>query len=160
MRGTELDALDLAILQALQAHPRAGVLELSRLTSLARATVQSRMSKLEVAGVITGYGPDIDLFAAGFPVHALVSLEIAQGALDAVREHLLALPGVIEAYSTTGDSDVLCRVAARDNAELQQMLIELNRSEVITRSTSVVVLSVVVPPRTMPRLAGQPSPSR
>lgn len=153
MRGTELDDLDVAILRALNAHPRAGVLELSRLTTLARATVQSRMTKLEEAGVITGYGPDVDLFAAGFPVHALVSLQIAQGALDDVRDHLLTLPGVIEAYSTTGDSDVLCRVAARHNAELQQLLIDLNHSGFITRSTSVVVLSVVVPPRTMPLLA-------
>ena len=149
MRGTELDDLDVAVLQALSAHPRAGVLEISRVTSLARATVRSRMSKLEDAGIITGYGPDVDLKAAGFPVQALVFLRIAQGALDEVQRQLLEVPGVIEAYSTTGDSDVLCLVASRDNTELQSLLITLNRSAFVARSTSVIVLSVVIPRRTM-----------
>ena len=60
---TELDALDLALLGALRDSPRAGVLQLSRITQVARATVQARLDRMERAGVITGYGPDIDLAA-------------------------------------------------------------------------------------------------
>ena len=81
----DLDALDLALLTALRENPRAGALALSRLTRVARATVESRLSRLERAGVITGYGPDIDVAAAGFTVLAFVTLEIAQGALDRVQ---------------------------------------------------------------------------
>jgi DNA-binding Lrp family transcriptional regulator len=58
-----LDALDLA---ALHEHPRAGVLELSRVTRVARATLQSRLRRLEQLGVITGCGPEVDLAAAGY----------------------------------------------------------------------------------------------
>ena len=75
----DLDALDLALLTALRENPRAGALALSRLTQVARATVESRLSRLERSGVITGYGPDIDVAAAGFTVIAFVTLEIAQG---------------------------------------------------------------------------------
>ena len=71
-----------------------------------------RMQRLEEAGIVTGYGPDIDVEAAGFGVQAFVTLEIAQGALDAVRADLQAIPGVLEAHATTGSGDVLCRVAA------------------------------------------------
>ena len=46
--------------------------------------MQSRLDRLERAGVITGYGPDMVSAAAGFPVHAYVTLEIVQGALDDV----------------------------------------------------------------------------
>lgn len=147
-----LDDLDVALLRALSLHPRAGVLELSRLTRVARATVSARLQKMEQAGVITGYGPDVDLVAAGHPVQAFVTLEIVQGALDDVRRDLEAVPGVLEAYATTGSGDVLCRVAARSHEELQSTLLALNRSPSVARSTSVVMLSVVVAPRVLPLL--------
>jgi DNA-binding Lrp family transcriptional regulator len=158
----ELDALDVDLLAALRAHTRVGVLELSRTLQVARGTVQARLDRLERAGVITGYGPEIDLAAAGHGVQAFVSLEIAQGALDDVAAELAAQPAVLEAYATTGSSDVLCRLAASSHEDLQQALLALNRSPSVGRSTSVVVLSVVVPPRTGPLLESpaRPAPPR
>ncbi|MFR9806979.1 Lrp/AsnC family transcriptional regulator [Pseudonocardia sp. RS010] len=152
----ELDALDVDLLAALREHTRVGVLELARTLRVARGTVQARLDRLERAGVITGYGPEVDLAAAGHGVQAFVSLEIAQGALDDVAAELAAQPAVLEAYATTGSSDVLCRLAASSHEDLQQALLALNRSPSVGRSTSVVVLSVVVPPRTGPLLASAP----
>ena len=51
---------------------------------------------------------------------------------------------------------MLCRLAASSHEDLQQALLDLNRSPTVARPTSVVVLSVVVPPRTLPLLAGRP----
>lgn len=155
-----VDALDLALLTALRAHPRSGDLQLSRLVEVARATVQSRLRRLEAAGIITGWGPDVDVSAAGFDVQAFISLEIAQGALDRVRDELLAIPHVVEAYATTGTSDLLCRVSASSHAELQEVVLRLNRSATVVRSTSVVVLSVVIAPRVLPLLETSASERR
>ncbi|MGH3937626.1 MAG: Lrp/AsnC family transcriptional regulator [Pseudonocardiaceae bacterium] len=154
-----LDAVDLALLTALRDKPRAGMLELSRAVRVARATVQSRLDRMERAGVLTGYGPEIDIAAAGFPVQAFVTLEIAQGELASVAADLSAIPGVLEAYATTGSGDVLCKVAAASHQDLQETLLRLDRSASITRSTSVVVLSTVVAPRTLPLLNSRPRPS-
>jgi len=148
-----LDALDVALLQGLTDHPRAGDLELSRVTGVARATVQSRLHRLVDTGVIVGWGPEVDTVEAGFPVQAFVTLEIAQGALDRVRAELAAIPQVLEAYVTTGSSDVLCKVATPSHGELQKVLLQLNGSVSVVRSTSVVVLSVLVPRRVLPLLA-------
>lgn len=153
VEALRLDALDLALLQALADHPRAGDLELSRVLSVARATVQSRLRRLEQAGVLRSWSPEVSLDAAGFGVSAFVSLEIAQGALESVSEELLAIPGVVEAWVTTGTSDVLCRVAAASHAGLQQVLLDLNRSGSVVRSTSVMVLSTLIERRTLPLLA-------
>src|SRR3954454_13476059 len=153
-----VDSLDVALLTALRDHPRAGDLELSRLLGVARGTVTARLHRLEDAGVITGHGPDVDVAAAGFGVQAFVTLEIAQGAIDDVRRELEAIPGVLEAHATTGSGDVLCRVAARSHEALQQTLVELNRSATVVRSTSVVVLSQLVPWRTLPLLASGAAP--
>lgn len=152
----ELDSLDVDLLAALRDHTRVGVLELSRTLQVARGTVQARLDRLERIGVITGYGPDIDLAAAGHGVQAFVTLEIAQGELDEVTAELTAQPAVLEAYATTGSSDVLCRLGASSHEDLQQALLALNRSSLIGRTTSIVVLSVVVAPRSQPLLDSAP----
>ena len=87
----------------------------------------ARLQRMADAGVVTGYGPAVDVRAAGFGVQAFVTLEIAQGALDEIRHDLEAIPGVLEAHATTGSGDVLCRVAARSHEALQQVLVDLNR---------------------------------
>jgi DNA-binding Lrp family transcriptional regulator len=156
------DDLDVLLLRTLRDNPRAGFLELSRLTGVSRATVQARLQRLEDAGVVTGYGPDIDVVAAGFPVRAFVIVEIDQGRLQELREGLDAIPAVIEAYATTGAADVHCRVAATSHEDLQATLLALSRVPGVVRSTSVIVLSEVISPRTLPLLESQPRarPSR
>ena len=153
-----LDALDVALLAALRQHPRAGALELARITGVARATVSARLQRLEDSGVVTGYGPDVDVSAAGFGVQAFVTLEIAQGAIEDVQRDLEAIPGLLEAHATTGSGDVLCRVAASSHEALQQVLVDLNRSPAVVRSTSVVALSQLVPWRTLPLLESEAAP--
>ncbi|MEV8235210.1 Lrp/AsnC family transcriptional regulator [Rhodococcus sp. NPDC077669] len=147
-----LDELDRAMLAALHDNSRIGVLELSRILGVARATVTARLQRLEDTGVITGYRPKIGLAAAGYGVQAFVTLEIAQGALGDVVAVLEQIPGVLEAFATTGAGDVLCRVAAASHDDLQRTLIVLNQSRTIARSTSVVVLSELVEFRAMPLL--------
>ncbi len=153
----ELDSLDLALLTALRANPRAGVLQLSRLTRVARATVQARLDRLERSGVITGYGPDVDVAAAGFGVLAFVTLEIHQGALSQVQDDLAAIPGVLEAYAITGVGDVLCQVAATSHADLQQTLLRIDSSPSVARSTSAIALSTVIKRRDLPLLTSRPA---
>ncbi|RJS46122.1 Lrp/AsnC family transcriptional regulator [Nocardioides cavernaquae] len=150
--GIELDEIDLALLTSLHEAPQIGVLETSRRIKVARATVQARLRKLEEAGVIAGYQPQIDLAAAGFGVQCFVQLHIAQGELDSVADELAEIPGVLEAWATTGDNDILCRVAAASHEGLQETLVQLSRQQFVARSSSIVVLSTIVKPRTLPLL--------
>ena len=69
-----------------------------------------------------------------------------------------AIPGLLEAHATTGSGDVLCRVAASSHEALQQVLVDLNRSPAVVRSTSVVALSTLVPWRTLPLLRAAAAP--
>ncbi|CCG04073.1 Lrp/AsnC family transcriptional regulator [Blastococcus saxobsidens] len=153
-----LDTLDVALLEALREHPRAGLQEIARIVGVARATATARLQRMERTGVVTGFGPDVDVTAAGFGVQAFVTLEIAQGALEEVHRELAALPGILEAHATTGRGDVLCRVAASSHEALQQILVQLNHSASVVRSTSVVALSCVVPWRTLPLLRSEAAP--
>lgn len=156
--GYTLDELDVALLTALTEQPRIGDMELSRVAKVARATVQSRLRRLQDAGVIVGWGPQVDAEAAGFPVRAFVTLHISQGALDQVAHDLTAIPYVLEAYVTTGEFDVLCQVATPSHRDLQAALIQIDQSSAVVRSVSVMVLSTLVPPRVLPLLHAAPRP--
>ena len=89
------------------AEPRIGVLEASRRLRLARGTVQARLDKLAARGVVTGWGPDVDAAALGFPVTAFVTLEIAQSGHDEIGARLAAIPEVLEVHTITGGGDLL-----------------------------------------------------
>ena len=146
-----VDALDAALIELLTAEPRVGVLEASRRLGVARGTVQARLERLHDRGVITGYGPDVDPAALGYEVTAFVTLEIRQaGGHDPVAERLAAIPEVLEVHTITGAGDMLCRVVARSNADLQRVIDTIVSAEGVVRSATLISLATQVPYRMIP----------
>jgi len=153
MLPSGIDRLDAMLIQAMCETPRAGVMELARQLGVARGTVQARLSKLQQRGIISGFDPDLDLQAMGYEVLAFVGLEIAQGRLDDVIEHLQTIPEVIEAHATTGPGDLHCRVVARTNAHLQFVLGRILEVPGINRANTQIALSEQVRHRVLPLVA-------
>jgi DNA-binding Lrp family transcriptional regulator len=151
-----VDDVDVTLIRLFAAEPRVGVLEASRRLGVARGTVQARLNKLTEAGVIAGWGPDLDPEAIGYPVTAFLTLEIRQaargGGHDAVARHLDAIPEVLEAYTITGAGDMWCRVVARSNNDLQRVIDRVLAGEGIVRSSTVIALATQVPYRVLPLL--------
>lgn len=146
-----MDDLDVRLLDLFAAEPRIGVLEASRRLGVARGTVQARLDKLESLGAITGWGPELDPEAIGYPVTAFLTLEIRQGSgHDAVARHLATIPQVIEAMTITGAGDMLCRVVAKSNADLQRVIDGVLADSGIERSTTVIALATQVRHRVLP----------
>lgn len=148
-----IDDLDRRLLEAMTAHPRAGVLTLARIVGVARGTVQARLDKLQARGIVTGFGPDVDLHAIGFTVRAFVTLEIAQGRIDDVVDHLREIPEVIEVDMVTGVGDLHCLVVARTNDHLGVVLAHVLEVPGISRTTTVLSLSTPVARRVLPAVA-------
>jgi DNA-binding Lrp family transcriptional regulator len=146
-----IDRLDAALIDLLTGEPRVGVLEASRRLGVARGTVQARLDRLADRGVITGYGPDVDPAAIGYEVTAFITLEIRQaGGHDPVAERLAAIPEVLEVHTITGAGDMLCRVVARTNADLQRVLDAIVSTEGVVRSATLISLATQVPYRILP----------
>ncbi len=152
-----IDELDRRLIDALTAAPRLGVLELSRRLGIARGTTQARLDKLVARGVISGFGPDIDVEALGYDVLAFTTIEIAQGRLAGILEHLEAIPEVIEVHSTTGQGDLHLRVVARTNEHLSHVLNRVLEAPGIARTTTVLALATQIPYRTLPLVAAAAS---
>lgn len=146
-----MDHIDRKLIDLFAAEPRIGVLEASRRLGIARGTVQARLDKLQSSGVITGWGPDLDPAALGYPVTAFLTLEIRQGSgHDVVARHLARIPEVLEAHTITGAGDMWARVVARSNADLQRVIDTVLDFEAIVRSSTVIALATQIPYRVMP----------
>jgi len=145
------DDLDVRLVELFREEPRVGVLEASRRLGVARGTVQARLDRMQTRGVITGFGPDIDPSALGFGVTAFVTLEIRQaGGHDPVANGLAAIPEVLELHTITGTGDMLCRVVARTNADLQRVIDAIVEVSGVVRASTVIALDTPLPYRVLP----------
>lgn len=154
-----MDLLDGKLIELFAQQPRLGVLEASRRLGVARGTVQARLDKLTDQGVITGWGPELSAEALGYPVTAFLTLEIRQesggrgrqrGGHDTVGDHLATIPEVLEAHTITGAGDLLARVVARSNNDLQRVIDLVLQEPAIVRSSTVIALATQVPYRVLP----------
>lgn len=145
-----IDGLDARILELFTREPRIGVLEASRRLRVARGTVQARLDRLRDTGVIASLAPTVDPAALGFRVTAFASLDIRQGARESVAAHLSRIPEVLEVHTITGQGDLLCRIVARDNDDLQRVIDDLVGDDDIVRTSTLIALSTVVAPRVLP----------
>jgi DNA-binding Lrp family transcriptional regulator len=149
-----IDALDARLVAVLSQEPRIGVLECSRRLGVARGTVQARLDKLVERGVVRGFGPDISPAALGYGVTAFVTLEIRQRyGHDSVAAHLNEIPEVLEAHTITGSSDLLCRIVARSNADLQRVIDLVVSYQGIVRAATIIALAEQIAYRTLPLVA-------
>jgi DNA-binding Lrp family transcriptional regulator len=145
-----LDSLDARLLRALDAAPRVGVLELSRRLGVARGTVQARLDRLVERGVIATFAPTLDPDALGFHVTAFATLEIRQGRAEDVLDHLRAIPEVLEVHTITGQGDMLCRLVATSNPDLQRVIDRVTKFDAIVRTSTVIAMSNPVRHRVLP----------
>jgi len=152
VRMSELDALDARLLLLLSDEPRLGVLECSRRLGVARGTVQARMDRLEQRGALRGFPPEVDLAVIGYGLTAFAVLEIAQGRRTEVARRLAAIDEVCEVHATTGEGDLLVRMVARSNADLQRVIDEVVDVRWVRRTSTSIALSTPVPPRVRPLL--------
>src|SRR5689334_18038133 len=131
------------------------------LPRVARGTVQARLDRLTARGVIRGHGPDVDPAALGYGVTAFVTLEIRQRyGHDPVAAHLADIPEVLEAHTITGTGDLMCRIVARSNTDLQRVIDLVVGYEGIVRASTIIALAEQIPYRTLPlvRAAGDGHP--
>jgi len=144
----KLDDLDTRIISTFMEDPQIGVLAASRHLGVARGTVQARLDRLQKRRVLTTFAPQVSPAAMGYPVTAFCTLEIRQTrGHDPVVTHLSGIPEVLEAHTITGSGDLLIRVVAKDNADLQRVIVDDGH---VIRASTVIALATRIDFRTLP----------
>ena len=125
MADTNLDEIDLKILQRLQDDGRITNVELANSVGLTAPPCLRRMRALEDEGVIKSYHAAIDPAKMGYTitVFAMVSLKSqAETDLRAFEDHVEKLPEVRECYMLNGEIDFMLKVVAKDLQQFQSFL--------------------------------------
>ncbi|MHA3701714.1 Lrp/AsnC family transcriptional regulator [Jatrophihabitans sp. YIM 134969] len=140
---THLDAVDRAILAALQDDPRRTNRDVAATVGVSASTASERTRALHDRGVIRGAVLDVDLGAIGRPVQAVIAVRIrppSRRVIEAFREWVRALPEVLGVFVTSGNEDFLVHVAVPDNDSLYAFVIDrlTQRTEIADVRTSVV----------------------
>jgi DNA-binding Lrp family transcriptional regulator len=140
-----IDEVDHNILALLADDARRSYGDIGARVALSAPAVKRRVDRLRAVGALRGFTTVVDHAALGEATEALVELFYAPGTLlDEVAETLRSHPEVVEAWSVTGEPDAIARVRTRDNADLERLIMALQRDGRVERTRSQVVMSQLV----------------
>jgi Lrp/AsnC family transcriptional regulator, leucine-responsive regulatory protein len=140
-----MDAADRQILALLVDDGRRTYDDIAGRVALSAPAVKRRIDKLRATGALQGFTAVVDHAALGDQTEALIELFFAPGTLlDEVARTLQRFPEVVEAWSVTGEADAIARVRTQDNADLERVIMALQRDGLVERTRSQVVLSRLV----------------
>jgi Lrp/AsnC family leucine-responsive transcriptional regulator len=144
---SELDAIDLRIIDLLQRQGRLTMTELGDRVGLSTSPCSQRVKRLERLGVITGYHARINPAAAGKALLVFVEITLAEKSeqiFKKVSDELEHMPEVLECHLVSGSFDYLVKARLTGMPEYRQLLGSmLKRIPVPAQSNSYVVMEEV-----------------
>jgi len=142
-----LDRVNRRLLRELATETRITMSALARRVGMSAPAVTDRVQRLEQAGVITGYRAEISPAALGLPVTAFVRIRPTAGQLPKIAELAAATPEVSECHRISGEDCFLIKIHTGAIEELEAIL---DRFLTYGQTTTSIVVSTPVPPRTLP----------
>lgn len=143
----QLDAIDVAILEALQVDGRLTNIDLAHRVHLSPSACLRRVKQLEDSGVIAQYVALLNPKAVGAhgTSFTIINLEtMSNDALDLFEQAVRAEARILDCYYVAGANDYLIRFAYRDAEDLEQFHTEvLMRLPGVARTNSMLVLRTV-----------------
>ncbi|MEV4540483.1 Lrp/AsnC family transcriptional regulator, leucine-responsive regulatory protein [Micromonospora echinaurantiaca] len=137
-----MDAIDLSLVELLRGNARLSYAELARQVGLSAPAVHERVGKLEAGGVIRAYRAEIEPEALGLGVTALIGIIEDSGAdTDDVLEAFRAIPEIESCYFMAGVESFLLKARVTTIAELERLIVRLNRTPGVASTRTGIALS-------------------
>ncbi|MDZ7841705.1 MAG: Lrp/AsnC family transcriptional regulator [Gammaproteobacteria bacterium] len=132
MKNLTLDATDIRILSAVQAHGKLSKTKLAELVNLSPTPCWTRLNRLEAAGFIRGYHAEIALDRIGDFTQVFVTVSLTNHRkrdFDRFESRIRELDEVVECVSTGGGMDYVMKVVSSGLAEFQGLMETLLAAE-------------------------------
>lgn len=128
MTEYELDNIDRGILYTLQEDARhITTEEMGERVGVSASTVGNRISKMEEAGVIRSYHPEIDYEKAGYQLHVTFGCTADSETRSQVTEQALEVSGVVGTNELLGgEENVFVEAIAENSAALARIHDEID----------------------------------
>ena len=140
---TELDQLDLTLIEELEVDARQTSRDLGRKLGVSATTVSNRMRKM-VENEIIDFAVVTNHFATGLRLMTLWGIKATSGKSSDVIEYFKGDPNVRNLGRFTGRYDVLMYTLFRDNEELLHWMIErLSHAEDVLVAEPMTVIKVI-----------------
>lgn len=137
-----MDAIDRRLVDLLRENARTPYAELARKVGLSAPSVHERVGKLEAAGVIRGYRAEVEPAAVGLSVTAVIGIvQDSSGDTDGILEALQERREIESCYFMAGEESFLCKARVSTIAELERLIVDLNRVKGIARTRTAIALS-------------------
>jgi Lrp/AsnC family leucine-responsive transcriptional regulator len=152
-----LDATDRRIVELLSLNGRLSYAELARQVGLSGPAVHERVGKLESSGVIRGYRAEVDPEAVGLGVTAFIGIaQAADSEIDDIVAAMSELPEIESCYFLAGTESFLAKVSVPTIAQLEHLIVRLNRIQGVAGTRTTVALSTKWEGRPQPLPGGGP----
>lgn len=140
--NSELDELDIRLLDALQRNARSTYAELGHLVGLKAPAVHERVKRLESRGYVRGYAARLDGRLLGLELVAFIGCySTPQANYDELVAAFAALPEVCEVHSVAGEESFIIKTVTRSTGHLDDLLGRVKRLQGVARTKTTVVLS-------------------
>ena len=148
-----VDTIDRRLVQLLRGNARMSYAELARQVGLSAPAVHERVGKLEASGVLRGYHADVPPETLGLPVTAFIGVVgDSSGDTEDVLAALRDMPEIESCYFMAGEESFLLKARVGTIAELEQLILRLNRLSGVARTRTAIALST--------KWEGRPQPAR
>lgn len=135
----KLDKTDLLLLRQLLIDGRTSYAELAGVTGLSVPGARDRVKRLESAGVLMGYEAKVSPEKLGFPVRALIYVELSCNGSDVV-DSLGEINNVLACSSLAGREDLVLEVRVATTEALLHLSEKVRGIKGVLRTTTSVVL--------------------
>lgn len=126
-RPSDLDDLDLKILDVVQRNPPMSTADLAEKVGLSQSPCWRRLSRLKEEGYIADQITRLNAEMLGFHTVVFAAVKLsAHGRVNLSEfvEAVIRLPEVTECYPTMGPFDFLLRIVTRDVADYRQLVFQ------------------------------------
>lgn len=152
-----LDDINLRLLAELAREPRLAMTELARRVGMSAPAVTERVRRLEETGVIRGVRLEVDPAALGLPLTAYVRVRPNAGQLPRIAALAESIPEIVECHRVTGEDCFILKVHLPAMDQLDRVL---DRFLLHGQTTTSIVQTSPVPPRSLPIPGPTPEPRR
>jgi len=144
---TDLDAIDLRILAALQEDARISMVDLADRAGLSETPCARRVRRLEADGIIRRYVTLLDAEKLGAGLTVIVNVRLRSQTKEAVEEFesaVLGLPEITACFLVTGDYDYVLHLRLPDIGAYKDFMRDrLIVNDAVAETSSAVALDQV-----------------
>lgn len=136
-----MDKTDTRIIAALRKNGRETVANLAASLQLSRATVRSRMERMQRTGVIQGFTVRLNTDDLADPVRGITLIKVAGNKTNRIIGQLHAIPAIQAIHSTNGKWDLIAQMATENLTSFDAALSQLRKIDGISESETNLLLA-------------------